>query len=88
MQDKNAGISYRQEGGAKQHPMRMGSAPSRSSAGKLEYTPPRHLSSLSLSPDHEVAEQQKTVLYFISLGEQGKRVPSRESANRALVIVL
>ena len=43
--------------------------------GKKEYTPPPwHPSFLGLSPDPEVAEQKKAMVYTIFLGKQGKRV--------------
>ena len=45
------------------------------SKGKKEYTPPpRDPSFLGLSPDPEVAEPKKAMVYTIFLGKQGKRV--------------
>ena len=46
-----------------------------SKTGEKEYTPPPwHPSSLSLSPNPEVTEQKKAMVYIISLGKHGKSV--------------
>ena len=43
--------------------------------GKKEYTPPPwDPSFLGLSPEPEVTEQKKAMVYTIFLGKQGKRV--------------